>query len=185
MGGESIQTTIWTTSTENKEEQELTFRMPTKDDGAAVWELIKQIGKLDLNSSYSYILWCDMFSKTSIIVESGEGIVGFISGFVHPDKRDTLFIWQVAVKASQRGKGLGTKMLMNLLNREHLAEVNYLEATVTPSNLASQYLFLGLAKKLNTECVVGNYYSSIDFPRTGHEDEQLYKIGPIQKGNNK
>ncbi|AVD54504.1 MULTISPECIES: diaminobutyrate acetyltransferase [Virgibacillus] len=165
-------------------EQDLKFRMPTKDDGAAVWELINEIGNLDLNSSYSYILWCDMFSESSIVVESEGETVGFISGFVHPNKPDTLFIWQVAVRETQRGKGLGTRMLMQLLEREQLTNIRYVEATVSPSNLPSQYLFLGLAEKLDTECVVGNYYLSIDFPRTGHEDEQLYKIGPFQKGNN-
>lgn len=159
--------------------------MPTKDDGAAVWDLIHQIDNLDLNSSYSYLLWCDMFSETSIIVEEDGEVVGFISGFIHPNKPNTLFVWQVAVDTSQRGKGLATRMLFELLERKQLAEIQFVEATVTPSNLPSQYLFMGLAKKLNTECVVGNYYTSVDFPRTGHEDEQLYKIGPIPRENNK
>ncbi|WP_121640049.1 diaminobutyrate acetyltransferase [Virgibacillus sp. Bac330] len=159
--------------------------MPTKDDGAAVWDLIHQIDNLDLNSSYSYLLWCDMFSETSIIVEEEGEVVGFISGFIHPNKPNTLFVWQVAVDTSQRGKGLATRMLFELLERKQLAEIQFVEATVTPSNLPSQYLFMGLAKKLNTECVVGNYYTSVDFPRTGHEDEQLYKIGPIPRENNK
>ncbi|MCG1029370.1 diaminobutyrate acetyltransferase [Virgibacillus halodenitrificans] len=157
------------------------FRKPTKDDGAAVWELIKDTGVLDLNSSYSYLMWCEIFSETSIVADREEGTVGFISGFIHPDHPKTLFIWQVAVNESERGKGLGTKMLFQLLQREACEHVAYIEATVSPSNTPSQQLFKGLAKKLDTNCEIGDYFSADDFPQEGHEDELLFKIGPFQK----
>lgn len=164
-----------------EEKSEFHFRKPSKDDGAAVWELVKKTGVLDLNSSYSYLMWCEIFSETSIVAEREGETVGFISGFIHPDTPNTLFIWQVAVNESERGKGLATKMLFQLLNRESANDVEYVEATVSPSNIPSQHLFMGLAKKLDTECVMSKYFLSIDFPRTGHEDEVLYKIGPINK----
>ncbi|GGK01938.1 L-2,4-diaminobutyric acid acetyltransferase [Lentibacillus kapialis] len=162
-------------------EGELGFRKPTKDDGSEVWELIKHTGVLDLNSSYSYLMWCEIFSETSIVVEREGNTVGFISGFIHPDQPDTLFIWQVAVDDSERGNGIATKMLYHLLKREGCGDVNHVEATVSPSNTASQQLFKGLAKKLNTKCVIHDYFTSGDFPSEGHEDELLFKIGPIQK----
>lgn len=155
------------------------FRNPNKYDGAAVWELIKGTGVLDLNSSYSYLMWCEVFSETSVVALKEDEIVGFISGFNHPDTPNTLFIWQVAVNESERGMGLGTKMLFELLNRNNSDDVHYVEATVSPSNAASQHLFKGLAKKLDTNCVIGDYFSSGDFPQEGHEDELLFKIGPI------
>ncbi|GAB3064660.1 diaminobutyrate acetyltransferase [Virgibacillus ainsalahensis] len=161
----------------------LHFRKPDKNDGAAVWELIQHTGVLDLNSSYSYIMWCDMFSDTSVVAVEDEKIIGFISGFVYPDKPNTLFIWQVAVHEAGRGKGLGTRMLFQLLNRESSKDVTYVEATVSPSNTPSQNLFKGLAKKLDTNYEVVEYYSSDDFPTEGHEDEPLFKIGPILEDN--
>ncbi|TMN23904.1 diaminobutyrate acetyltransferase [Lentibacillus cibarius] len=164
-----------------KSETGLHFRRPTKDDGAEVWELVKGTGVLDLNSSYSYIMWCEIFSDTSIVVEREERIVGFISGFIHPDQPDTLFIWQVAVDESERGQGLATRMLYQLLQRETCADIQSVEATVSPSNSASQRLFLGLARKMLTKCVIHDYFTSDDFPGEGHEDEHLFKIGPIQK----
>ncbi|GAA0614162.1 diaminobutyrate acetyltransferase [Virgibacillus siamensis] len=156
------------------------FQIPSKSDGAAVWELVEGTGVLDVNSSYSYLMWCEIFSETSIVVKKEDEVVGFISGFIRPDKPDTLFIWQVAVDETQRGHGLATRMLFELLDRELCSDVCYVEATVSPSNIASQHLFMGLAKKMDTSCVVGNYFLSIDFPRTGHEDESLYKIGPFE-----
>ncbi|MFD1360120.1 diaminobutyrate acetyltransferase [Lentibacillus salinarum] len=169
------------TKTKETEDDDLGFRKPTKDDGADVWELIKHTGVLDLNSSYSYLMWCEIFSETSIVVENEGEIVGFISGFIHPDQPDTLFIWQVAVDESERGNGLATRMLYQLLKREGCEDVNYVEATVSPSNIASQQLFKGLAKKLRTKCVIHDYFTSNDFPKEGHEDERLFKIGPVQK----
>lgn len=115
------------------------------------------------------------------MVEREEAIVGFISGFIHPDQPDTLFIWQVAVSESERGNGLATRMLYHLLKREGCEDVDSVEATVSPSNTASQNLFIGLAKKMLTKCVIHDYFTSGDFPREGHEDELLFKIGPIQK----
>lgn len=134
-----------------------------------------------MNSSYSYLMWCEIFSDSSIVVEKDGDIVGFISGFINPKTPDRLFIWQVAVDELQRGNGLGTRMLYQLLDREEHQDVRYVEATVSPSNIPSQHLFLGLAKKLDTECSISNYFLSIDFPRTGHENEQLYKIGPVKE----
>ncbi|GGB57182.1 diaminobutyrate acetyltransferase [Lentibacillus populi] len=181
-GGESI---IKSGTKELVKPTELTkefhFRKPTKDDGAAVWELVKHTGVLDLNSSYSYLMWCEIFSETSIVVEKQGDIVGFISGFIHPKTPDSLFIWQVAVHESVRGNGLGTRMLFQLLEREYCTDVRYVEATVSPSNIPSQHLFLGLAKKLDTKYSISNYFVSIDFPRTGHENELLYKIGPFEE----
>ncbi|OZU90591.1 diaminobutyrate acetyltransferase [Virgibacillus indicus] len=159
------------------------FRKPTKEDGAAVWELIKGTNVLDLNSSYSYLMWCEIFSDTSIVVEREGDTVGFISGFINPNSPNALFIWQVAVNASERGRGLGTRMLRQLLNRRACEDVQYVEATVSPSNKPSKSLFKGLAKKLDTNCHISDYFTSEDFPSEGHEDELLFKIGPIEEEN--
>ncbi|MFC2947356.1 diaminobutyrate acetyltransferase [Virgibacillus sediminis] len=159
------------------------FRKPNKDDGASVWELIRHTGVLDLNSSYSYLMWCEIFSDTSVVAEKDGQIVGFISGYIRPDQPNTLFIWQVAVHEEGRGRGLGTKMLFKLLNREASKDVTYVEATVSPSNTPSQNLFKGLAKKLDTNYEIDAYFTADDFPGEGHEDEPLFKIGPFQEEN--
>lgn len=124
-------------------------------------------------------MWCEIFSDTSIVAIRENRVVGFISGFINPNSPDTLFIWQVAVNESERGRGLGTKMLFQLLDREICEDVHYLEATISPSNKPSQHLFRGLARKLDTDCRVSDYFASTDFPQEGHEDEELFSIGPF------
>lgn len=158
---------------------ELHYRKPNIEDGAAVWELVKDTGMLDVNSSYSYIMWCEIFSGTSIVAESGRDIVGFISGFIHPDTANTLFIWQVAVDESEQGQGLATKMLFELLKRDYREPIHYIEATVSPSNTPSNHLFWGLSKRLDCNCVISDYISTDHFPEKGHEDEILFRVGPF------
>lgn len=174
IGEEPITATI-----EKRPTDTYSFRKPLKDDGADVWELIKNTGVLDLNSSYSYLMWCEFFADTSIVIEHKENIVGFVSGFIQPSAPDTLFIWQVVVDEAERGKGLATRMLLQLVKRFTDGGLQYLEATVTPSNIPSQQLFRGLAEKLNTRCTVSECFSTDDFPEDEHEAEMIYRVGPF------
>ncbi|PIC63765.1 diaminobutyrate acetyltransferase [Sporosarcina sp. P13] len=156
-----------------------TFRTPTVKDGKAIWQLIKDTQVLDLNSSYSYLLWADQFSETSIVVVEGTKIVGFVSGFIQPKAQDTLFIWQVAVDESTRGKRLASRMILAIEQSEVCRNIQYLEATVTPSNMPSIKLFKGLARDLKTECTITDGYTEDLFPSGGHEAEELFRIGPF------
>lgn len=158
-----------------------TFREPALTDGAKVWELVKSTKVLDLNSSYQYLMWCTYFSETSVVVEENGDIVGFVSGFIQPKKPETLFVWQVAVDESQRGKGLATKMLQYLLEQDACRGTRFIEATISPSNEPSQKLFHGLARRLETTIKVSDCFKAEDFPGTGHEDELSHLIGPFTK----
>ena len=163
-------------------EENLIFRTPTTDDGKEVWQLIKDTGVLDLNSSYSYLMWSNFFSETSVIAEKNGLIVGFISGFIQPQSPDKIFVWQVAVNASQRGKGLASRMLQSILHSDVCRNILRLEATVGPSNEASQALFRKLARDLKTDCNVSNFFTENQFPEKGHEAELLFSIGPFHTG---
>ncbi|PTX58458.1 diaminobutyrate acetyltransferase [Melghirimyces profundicolus] len=157
------------------------FRKPEEEDGSDVWKLIKRAGVLDLNSSYSYLMLCKFFPETCVIAEDNDGkIVGFVSAFRPQNAKDTVFVWQVAVDPSQRGKGLGKALLKSLLSRDACSEVRYLEATVSPSNLPSQSLFKGLAKDMKAQCTISECFSENMFPDQGHESEWTYRIGPFE-----
>ncbi|PTM59620.1 diaminobutyrate acetyltransferase [Desmospora activa DSM 45169] len=157
------------------------FRAPRKEDGLDVWRLIKEAGTLDLNSPYSYLMLCDLFSDTCVIAEEKGKIVGFVSAFLSPDSPDTIFIWQVGVAQSQRGKGLGKRLLREVLRRKACAGVRFLEATVSPSNIPSQSLFRSLAREKKTNCRTRKRYGEELFPGNGHEAEWTFRIGPLNK----
>ncbi|MBM4511251.1 diaminobutyrate acetyltransferase [Rhodococcus hoagii] len=79
------------------------FRKPQISDGVRLWEIAKDSQVLDLNSSYSYLLWCRDFQDTSIVATADDRVVGFVTGYVRPEVPATLFVWQVAVDEDQRG----------------------------------------------------------------------------------
>ncbi len=116
---------------------------------------------------------------TCVVAVQNQRIIGFVSAFRSPQSVDTLFVWQIAVDASIRGKGLGKKLLQELLGRKACENIHYLQTTIAPSNYASQSLFKGLARDLNCSVQVTNYFSADLFPEPGHEAEQQYQIGPF------
>lgn len=127
-------------------------------------------------------MWCAYFHKTSVVVEDADGrITGFVSGFIKPESPDTLFIWQVAVAETERGKGLATKMLDYLLEQDAARDVRFMEATISPSNIPSQRLFHGLARKMAADLQVLPCFKAEDFPEQGHEDELIHLVGPFKK----
>lgn len=160
--------------------EKIIFREPTEDDGSEMFRIVKESEVLDVNSSYSYLMWGKFFNKSSIVAESNNQLVGFVSGFVQPNTPDTLFVWQVAVDSSHRGKGLATTLIENLLKQMEKSDIRYLEATVTPTNIPSSNLFKGIARKLQTHCEIYECFSKEQFPDPSHEAEMTYRIGPLK-----
>lgn len=156
-----------------------TLRPPSRHDGYAIQQLISQCPPLDLNSVYTYLLMGEHFTRTCVVAEAPEGIDGFISAYVHPEKHDTLFVWQVAVHERARGLGLGRRMLQALLQRSGLQRIKNIETTVGPDNRASRGMFSSLARALDTTISEQALFDAQLFGPQSHEDEQLLRIGPF------
>jgi L-2,4-diaminobutyric acid acetyltransferase len=153
-----------------------TLRRPGPADGADLHTLVREGGGLDVNSPYAYLLMARSFAATSIVAEDDAGLAGFVFGFRQPDEPSALFVWQVATAPRRRGEGLGRSMLEWLVDE---VGPTHLEATVTPSNAASDRLFRGLARDRGTACAVTPWAAADDFPGAGHEREDRYRIGPF------
>jgi L-2,4-diaminobutyric acid acetyltransferase len=150
--------------------------------------MARDSGALDLNSPYAYLMMAHWFAETCLIAEQDQPDgnrqpVGFVAGFCPPDHPDTLFVWQVAVDASQRGKGLAGRMIRHMVAAA--PHLTHIEATVTPSNGPSDALFRGLAKGYGAPLSTHEVFSADAFPGSAqgvsapHEGEVLYRIGPI------
>lgn len=158
----------------------LSIRSAQMADGAAVWRLVRESRVLDVNSSYAYLLFLDRFGDTSVVAEEGGRIVGFVTGFRPPRDPEVIFVWQVAVDASMRGRGLARRMLDALARLEGCRGVRFLETTVTPGNAPSRALFASFARSRDAEHSVSPYIEAAMFPEPGHEDEELHRIGPFE-----
>ncbi|MCP4136337.1 MAG: diaminobutyrate acetyltransferase [bacterium] len=159
-----------------QKDENISFRHPYFNDGLEIHTLIKNCPPLDLNSVYYYYVFCRDFSKTSVIVEKNNTIAGYISGYIRPEKGDTLFVWQVAVAESARGKGLGVRMLEWLVKQPAAKNVTMVETTVSPSNKSSESLFQKFAAKNNTEIIKLAFLEAEHFGQGTHEEEILFTI---------
>ncbi len=159
--------------------ERVTIRMPDDTDGGSLWRVARDSGKLDLNTPYCYLLLGKYFRRTCAVAELEGGAVGFVTGFRHPERQDTWFVWQIAVDASARGRGLARRLLEHVLRRPENADIRYVEATVSPSNVASRALFLGFARDAGVDCDIRSGFEAEQFPDGAHEKEELYRIGPI------
>lgn len=155
------------------------FRPPRPEDGAQVHQLVSECQPLDQNSVYCNLLQCSHFRDTSVAVDMGDQLVGFISGYLIPDRPDTLFIWQVAVHEQARGLGLASQMLLEILRRPQCAKVSYLETSITADNQASWGLFKRLADRLGTNTQDSILFDRDRHFRGQHDTEYLVKIGPF------
>jgi L-2,4-diaminobutyric acid acetyltransferase len=160
------------------EPDEVSIEQPQPGDGAALWRIARDSGTLDLNSSYAYLLWCRDFADTSAVARHHGDIVGYVTGYLRPTSPDTLMVWQVAVDASCRGKGVAARLLDGLLRRLRPNGVRYLETTVTSDNTASNRLFASLAQRWGAGIDRSELFGQADFP-DGHDPEFLYRIGPL------
>ena len=155
------------------------LRRPRIEDGAGIWRLVKNTGVLDLNSSYSYLMLCRYFFETCVVAEDNGKVVGFLSAFHPPNRPDVIFVWQIGVDASQRGKGLGISLLKELLERDSCRNVKYMETTISPSNKPSQSLFKRLACDYGAKVSVEESFTPEHFPGGQHEAETMFRIGPL------
>lgn len=155
---------------------------PSKSDGAALWRIARDSQKLDLNSSYAYLLWCQDFADTSVVARVDGAAVGFVLGYRRPAVPGSALVWQVAVDASQRGRGLAGKLLDALFTRLVDEGVQYLDTTITPDNEASIRLFESFAKRWDAPLERSELFAAADFPDE-HEPEAIFRIGPLARAS--
>ena len=157
----------------------LQFRPPEANDATQMWQIAEESG-LDLNSQYSYLMIAEFFSSTSIVAEAEGEAAGFVSGFCIPESPGELFVWQIAVKDAWQGNGVASRMLDGLASRHRKGGGRFIAATINPSNEASQRTFMSLARRLGTRCEVSPLFGTELFDGDEHEEEELYRIGPMR-----
>ncbi|MEW2634408.1 diaminobutyrate acetyltransferase [Streptomyces sp. NPDC048389] len=154
---------------------------PRVEDGAAIWRIARDSEVLDLNSSYSYLLWCRDFAATSVVARGRDGEpIAFVTGYVRPDRPEALVVWQVAVDRAHRGRGLAGVLLDALTAKVSGGRgVREIETTITPDNTASDALFTSYAKRHGASLSREVLFDGGLFPEGTHEPEVLYRIGPV------
>lgn len=162
-------------------DQDFEFRKPTLADASRIWSLVRESRVLDENSCYLYLLLCRDFAETCLVAKRDSQLAGFVTAYRPPNRSSVLFVWQIAVSESSRRQGLALRMLRALLDRFD-DSIDYVEATVAPTNKPSRRLFETLAEKLDAPFSSGEGFTSAHFAAGDHEAEPLIRIGPITEG---
>lgn len=163
--------------------ERIRFRGPAPEEGKLLHRLVDEGGTLELNTTYKYVLFADHFAGTTTVAEHDGEIVGFVSAYRPPSHPDTVFVWQIGVNPRMRGRGVARGLLEAMVRRPGCRGVRYLEATVTPSNLASRRLFQSFARHQGAPFEWSAGYPGELFGAPGeHEPENLIRIGPFTAG---
>lgn len=155
------------------------FRPPSIKDAKKIWELIGRFKPLDINSPYCYALIGRDFFDSSIVYEEEGRIKGVVIGYLRPRAPERLFVWQVAIEAKSRGKGIAKRaieaILKNLERKGHCIQA--IEATYTPSNLASKALFHALGREWKVVWIEENFLEgALLSAQEAHEEEWLITL---------
>jgi len=144
-----------------------------------VFALVRDNPPLEQNSLYCNLLQCSHFADTAVLAEQEGRVVGFITGFRKPADPETVFAWQVAVDAGQRGRGIAGQLLAHLMENCRADGVRFLEASVTPDNRASMTLFERFAEKRDVPLAKSDLFTRDKHFNGTHETEVLLRIGPL------
>jgi L-2,4-diaminobutyric acid acetyltransferase len=162
----------------SRKDPNLSFRAARPTDGAAIWQLVKATGKLELNSAYFYLVFATDFGDTCLVAEQNGRLVGAVIGYHPPRQPDAAFVWQVGVLPDLRGRGLGRQLLDEWLALPANRGCKWLTATVSPDNTASRALFQGYARQRGVPCTEQPHFEARHFP-IEHPAEPLLRIGPL------
>lgn len=154
------------------------MQKPEKKDAAEIHAMLQPYKPyVGTNPRYTYLLICEHFNDTSLVAKTLAGeIVGFIAAYLPPNQRNTLFLWEIAVKEGYHGNNLYIRMVKHICKR---IRPTYLEATVNPSNASSIKRLKQLSSIFTCNCTNYTLFPSEYFGNQEHEDEVLYRIGPI------
>jgi L-2,4-diaminobutyric acid acetyltransferase len=152
--------------------------LPGLGDGMEMHRLATESGVLDVNSPYAYLLCASHFRETCRIFRTGGKAEGFTTGYLKPDDPSTLFIWQVAVSANTRGRGVAAAMIVDIVEAQSHKGVRHVEATVTRDNSPSIRMFDRLASSYGLKFEITPCFPSNLFPGN-HVAEDLVRIGPF------
>lgn len=162
----------------SKKDSKIKITFPTKKNGSAVAKLIRCCPPLDLNSTYHYLIQSHYFNQTCSVAFQGEKVIAFVSGFINPANKNCLFIWQVAIDESFRGKGLGIELIEFLLDQNK--DVNTIETSITKNNIASRRMFQKIVKKYEATMYEEILFDKHEDFSNEHESEILVTISQIK-----
>lgn len=143
-------------------------------DSPDVQSLVADCPPLDVHTPYTY--WTILSREPSFCFGSwkDDELVGAVLAI---PSGESVFVWQVGVRAASRGEGIARALLDGLLTAASQRSFTALEATVGPANAASRKLFRAFADAHSFELCESDEFAVEDANGQSVGDERLLHIG--------
>ena len=112
---------------------QITVRNACAADSPLLRALAAACGTLDVHTPYTYWVACQYHGSSIFILEDAGEPIGYIMALDNPD---CVFLWQIGILASYRGKGLSQRLYTQVMNYAAAAGKK-VQVTIAPDNKAS------------------------------------------------
>jgi L-2,4-diaminobutyric acid acetyltransferase len=154
---------------------EIAYGTPNRQHAVSLTQLVQRIETLDTNSGYLYALMCTHFANYCAIALQQNALIGFVTAYPLPTQPSTLFVWQIGVCPSARGKGIARGLLNQIQNRPWFAHIREVQCTIDPLNPASRALFSRWAQELSGLLTEQPFFTALELG-ANHPPEPLISI---------
>lgn len=148
----------------------MNIRALQEGDIKAVREILTQ-GEPFVASYQNYIYWMlgRYFPSTCLVAEEDGRVLGYIGALLSPEKQ-TLFVWQIAVKSDERGRQIGRKLLENVIMAAKNMGITQLEFAINDENIICRRMVEKLVQDLESTITEKEKYKDEGFC------ERVYRI---------
>ncbi len=152
------------------------IRNPVLEDTKQIIKLVRDSGKLDVNSAFYYALWIKEWSDTCAVAVSNGRIVGVLTGFIRPTNPTVYFSWQACISHDTSENDLGFRLYKYVLDPLMIRGVTYLEMTVDGTNRFVRLMLAKMAHHYGSEVEDGGILFSTQLLGTDNYSEELRRI---------
>jgi len=126
------------------------LRRCTGSDAEAVRAFVATCPPLTVHTAYTYWTTFRYLGSACYVLEDGADIVAYISALVDTTFPGVVFVWQIAVAPSMRGRRTATRLLDAVAEVAIARGSNRMQYTVEPANAASLRVFERYAQRRGT-----------------------------------
>ena len=141
------------------------FRLANPDDAAALARAAESVFDHPVDPALTSEFLADPRHHLAIAVEGGR-IVGMASGvhYIHPDKAPELWVNEVGVAPTHRGRGLGRRVLSVLLDHGRALGCREAWLLTDDSNIAARRMYAAAGGRETTQIMMS---FDLEKPRGG------------------
>lgn len=123
------------------------IRKCTVEDVDSLRRFVDRCKPLELHTPFTYWTLFNYFSNICFLMIEKDELIGFISGIKGSLDKEVVYLWQIGVSKSHRGKNYASVLIDNFIKAVIELDCNKIQVSISPDNEASYNTFLKYAKE--------------------------------------